>query len=271
MVMNMDKNMDRNSLLYWYPLIKDLNIPVPTTVWVEIPKDEWTAEWLDGGIPDTFKDELVKKAKEVDYPLFMRTDHFSAKHSYRETCYVESEEKLIPNLYRLIEASYCADILGLPINAICLREYIELDWRFHAFTGLPIAPERRYFIRDGEVICHHPYWVEEAVEVGMKYREDRQEWRRIIRELNRETPEEVKLLTGYARRIAEVVKGYWSIDFAKAKTGRWYLIDMAKGEDSWHPSTCPNLSDEQREVMQRYEGRKRQGDGLKLKDLFGEI
>jgi len=57
--------------------------------------------------------------------------------------------------------------------------------------------------------------------------------------LNTETEEEVKLLTSYAKMVAEQFKGYWSIDFCKAKDGRWILIDMATGQKSWHPD-CPN-------------------------------
>ena len=34
------------------------------------------------------------------------------------------------------------------------------------------------------------------------------------------------------------MKGYWSVDYWKAKDGRWILIDMAEGEKSWHPSKC---------------------------------
>lgn len=32
--------------------------------------------------------------------------------------------------------------------------------------------------------------------------------------------------------------GYWSIDFCKAKDGRWILIDMATGERTWHKEDC---------------------------------
>jgi hypothetical protein len=50
-----------------------------------------------------------------------------------------------------------------------------------------------------------------------------------------ETEEEVELLSDYAQTIADAVDGYWSVDFCKAKDGRWIFIDMAVGEDSWHP------------------------------------
>lgn len=30
-------------------------------------------------------------------------------------------------------------------------------------------------------------------------------------------------------------EGYWSVDFAKGQDGTWYFIDMAEGDQSWHP------------------------------------
>ena len=49
-------------------------------------------------------------------------------------------------------------------------------------------------------------------------------------------------------KIAPLFKGCWSIDFCKAKDGRWILIDMAVGigkgfkqRGSWHPKTCKKL------------------------------
>jgi hypothetical protein len=34
--------------------------------------------------------------------------------------------------------------------------------------------------------------------------------------------------------------GYWSVDFARTRAGRWVLIDAARGEVSWHPDGCPH-------------------------------
>jgi len=56
-----------------------------------------------------------------------------------------------------------------------------------------------------------------------------------LKELNTETTDEIEILTGYAEMVARVLDGYWSVDFAYGKNGKWYLIDMATGEHSWHP------------------------------------
>jgi len=241
--MKMRKFSDKNSLLYWFPKIRNLGIPLPRTEIIPFSEEE-ALRWLDGDSTpiERIRDRLFESARKLGFPLFLRTDYFSSKHSYITTCFVESEEKLLRNLVNLIDNSFSVGIFGLPIKAIVLREFIELDWKFKAFLKLPIAPERRYFIKNGKVLCHHPYWPEDAIRFYPHFHDDPyyapDNWRELLAEMNKETPEEIKLLTDYAERVAKTMDGFWSIDFAKARNGKWYLIDMAVGEESWHPKGC---------------------------------
>ena len=239
---------DKNSMLYWYPKIKDVAIPQPTTEILEIGID--MAMW---GFPEDNLWQWEKKIKEyahrIGYPLFMRTDQTSDKHSWNKSCFVESEEVLMDHILRLLEFNYCATPMGLPCVALVFREYIPMDSNFVAFHGdLPISPERRYFIRDGKIQCHHPYWVEDAIGKWLeskglvrkytpKILKDNlpDNWKEILAKMNTETRKEVELLSYYAINVAVRLKGYWSVDFCKAKDGMWYLIDCAKGENSYHP------------------------------------
>lgn len=100
---------------------------------------------------------------------------------------------------------------------------------------MPVASERRYFINKGQIQCHHPYWILDSI-----HDPSVDNWRELLTELNEETPEEVKLLSKYALSVAEILEGYWSVDFALSNKGEWYLIDMAKGEDSFHNDQCSN-------------------------------
>lgn len=239
---------DKSSLLYWYPRIKDI-VPTPKTVWVEIPENEFPLAWVDKGIPENIKKELKSKAEQIGYPLFMRTDHFSAKHSYEYTCYVQNESKLIPNLMELIQMSYCADVLGLPLDAIVLREFLELDSEFRAFGGrLPIAVEVRWFIKNGDVQCCHFYWMENAIRFP-----DKPDWEERLERMKKRAYDELDIHKKLALKIAKVMDGYWSVDFARTKSGEWICIDMALGEQSYHPSSCPYLSEEERRIMMEYE------------------
>lgn len=222
-----------SSMDHWFPLTKDLPIPQPQTI-VALRKgtDSWL-KFLDS--PELFDGQVVhlrNKAKELGYPLFIRTDQSSAKHSYIDTCKVESEDRLMRNIYCLIEENELCD---LNIQTLYFREFIELDSLFTAFNKMPIAPERRYFVRDGEVLCFHPYWIEDAIR-----NPSIKDWEGPLRGVNVQEACEILLLKKHATTISKAVPGCWSVDFAKAKNGIWYFIDMADARLSWHPKDCKN-------------------------------
>ena len=232
---------DKNSMLIWYPKIKDLDIPQPKTEEYIFPEEDLKCMY-DGKLKLGMK-EIKETANKVNYPLFLRTDLSSAKHFWKNTCYVEKEGDLEKHIMEVIEFNFCADMMGLNFKALFFREYIPMDSRFTAFFGeMPVNPERRYFIKDGKTQCHHAYWTEDAIEGGTKEDNLPKNCKEIIKEINNETKEEIKLLSEYANQVIKVFpKDYWSIDFCKAKDGRWILIDMATGEDSWHDYTCESF------------------------------
>ena len=127
------------------------------------------------------------------------------------------------------------------MHGLAFRKFLDLDTKFTYFTGnLPIGKERRYFIRKGKVQCHHHYWVQEAFDQRYMIAQDYTSTQynklmRILAKLNKEDPEEITLLTKYAQQIADIMPEYYSVDFAMDKTGKWWMIDMAKGSLSWHP------------------------------------
>lgn len=225
----------KTSLLYWWPKVKDLGIPVPRTEIWEADLKSWFDAMEGGRLPPNlaFLEEAQRVARLIGYPLFLRTDLASGKHGWKRTCYVEEESLLPRHIYRVLEENEIAGIVGLDYRALVFREMLTLFAPFTAFRGdLPIARERRYFIRDGKVECHHPYWIEEAVAGGRPKAEG---WRETLAMLNMEHESEVEILTRYSEKVAEAMGGYWSIDYAFAVDGTWYLIDMAEGEKSWHP------------------------------------
>ncbi len=238
--------MNKNSMLYWYPLIKDLDIPQPRTEIVELKASYFELlAILDGEgyeVIESQIEELEEACAKIGIPVFMRTAYTSGKHDWTDTCYVADASILRRHIGMLIEDSAMKEI---PIDAFVFREFIEMDSKFTAFgKGMPVNPERRYFIRDGEIQCKHHYWIADAIAEGdeawaahgmSKLPEN---WMELLYEMNLETDEEVELLSNYANQVAEVMEGYWSVDFCKAKDGRWILIDMATGEDSWHDERC---------------------------------
>ena len=230
----MNKYKNKDSMLYWFPLIKDLNISQPRTEVISLTEKE-----LDMAYNERISKSLVEKTEKViaqkfQLPVFIRTDLSSAKHDWEKTCFYDGIDKLWEHLWEIVNFNLCADLMGLPFEALIVREFIPMDSKFTAFSGdMPVNPERRYFIDKGKVLCHHPYWIAGAIRYPSLVN-----WEKVIEEINTEEKDEIKLLTNYAQRIAKILEGFWSIDFCKAKDGRWILIDCATGENSWHPESC---------------------------------
>lgn len=226
-----------DSMLYWFPLIKDLDIPQPRTEVIPLTRKE-----LDIFHNEQISDELVKKIEKIvtekfKLPIFIRTDLASGKHGWKQSCFYDGTGKLWVHLLEVVTFNLCAGLVGLPFKALVVREFIPMDLRFTAFYGdMPVNPERRYFIDGGKVICHHPYWIEEAIEQSKP--PSVENWKELAKELNTEGEKEIKLLMRYAEKVAKIFSGYWSIDFCKAKDEGWILIDMATGKNSWHPEGC---------------------------------
>lgn len=258
---------DQSSMLYWWPRIYPLDIPMPRTKILNMPKfniyqligSEPRSAGLDE-IISKFTTEIIEAARAVQQnkndPVFIRTDQCSGKHEWIHTCFVKDINNIWSHLLRLLEHNELVGWMSFTDNAIAVREYIPLESSFVAFRGqMPVAKERRYFIRDGAIECRHEYWVEDAIRCDMKHGEfdkitkrfrpkiPESEWLPKLRALNRQTENEVKTLSDYALQVGEVLDGYWSVDFAKAKDGRWLLIDMARGELSYHLDGCEMKND----------------------------
>ena len=239
--------MDENSLLYWYPKVKDL-IPTPRTEIVRLNDREKEAYYkcIEDFVklPKLYARTMDLIEDKFKLPVFLRTDEFSNKHFWERSCFLNDLNKLNENLNEIIFASMTVNFIGaLPIEAIVVREYIEMDSHFKAFVGnMPVNPERRYFIDNGKIQCHHPYWIEDSIRQGVNPLPGN--WKDLLKEANTESSDEINLLSNWAGNIAKVFPGYWSIDFCKARKGNWYMIDMADGEKSWHPYYCEYSNEE---------------------------
>ena len=169
-LMAMAKRNEQNTMFYWYPKIKDLDIPQPKTLSYQFTKRE-CKKIQEEKIPKTFVEKVMPIADKIGYPLFMRTDNSSCKHGWKKTCYVESKESLPMHLFELLSTSAMQGWMSYNDNGLFFREFIELDYgyyggkKFTAFYGdFPVNRERRYFINNGKIQCHHPYWYPDAIQ-----------------------------------------------------------------------------------------------------------
>jgi hypothetical protein len=230
-----------NAIEYWYPKIKDI-VPTPKTIIIPIMWNwDKTSNFLE--VPKRFLDRIEKQSKQFKFPIFVRGSDSSIKHNWKETCFVASEKYLKSQVVHIVNETMCLDMMSsIPCSSIALREYIPMDSKFTAFWGsMPVNPERRYFINKGQILCRHTYWFEEAIRNPSV-----KNWKELLKEMNTETKEEIALLTFCTNEIGKIFKGYWSVDFCRTKNGLWYCIDMAVGEQSWHPECKFNLTHKKR-------------------------
>lgn len=236
--------MNKNCITYWLPKLEGGGILVPQTVIVNGPDDDLIS-LLDGervaGF-NAFIGGLGDAARRVGgWPIFLRTGVFSAKH-FDNAPRVERIEDLGRAVARIVEASHIADLMGLPTDVWAVRKFIKGDCAFHAFGGLPIRRERRYFIADGAVVAHIPYWPVDAFE-GAHASPSMTGWRESLQSLSAEPEQEVAYLTGLSEQVAAQFEGAWSLDWMWDGE-KWWAIDMALAHESWgcpeeltHPAT----------------------------------
>lgn len=238
-------NEDRNDLAFWFEKLKATGVPVPSTTVVRAGGS--VVEVVYGKHSPHFE-PLVAALKEAaaayGYPVFLRSGHGSGKHDWKDTCFVPDTESMGRHVAAIIEWSECVDMLGLPTETWVVREALPLVTTFRAFSGqMPINKERRYFIRGGRVVCHHPYWPPESIRDA-----DCGDWQERLALLNTESESEVRELTALSERVSVALEGAWSLDWAATVDGRWIAIDMAVAAESFHWEACPE--------RERLEGRR---------------
>jgi len=224
---------NKNSATYWFPKVKNLDVLVPQTEIIGIDSNRNVMNWLDNGVPRDVIHRVkscVRRHFNLNYPIFMRTDLLSAKHDYEKTCLVQSEDEIGGHLYQLI-MSHLTTMLknGNELKAILVREKLDIKSKFTAFwDGLPIGVEVRHFISNGEWGKGHFYWPKKAIK-----NPSAENWEELLDQMLIEAGEGFKRHKNMAEIVAKKFEGNWSVDFAKTKSGKWYLIDMAVAEDSW--------------------------------------
>ena len=243
-------NHKKNCITYWLPKLKELEIPIPDTVVADMNKIDKNFVsamrklfWMKK-LNDTdrisfmrYRKVLETMGKQIGYPLFLRTGQTSDKNHWKDTCFVESEETLMRNAQNLVDFSIMKDLKkGFPTNIWVVRKVLKTVHIFKAFNEMPITKEFRCFIKDGEVLCIHPYWPEEAFEGRLNVTD----WKEKLAKMNVLTEIEARVLKELTQRVANEFAGYWSVDWLKDRYGKWYAIDMAVGKDSYHWKGCPH-------------------------------
>jgi len=231
---------DRTALSWWFPRIFAAGLPVPKTILLDIPRDAEEAAWgaFDGkeaGSTAAFFQTINEAASSIGYPAFLRTDHTSGKHSWKDACFLASKADIGRCVFGIIEFSECCDIFGLPWSRWAVREFLPTMpvGICPNFGNMPICREFRFFVEDGKVRCWHPYWPLHALEQGGAVFHGDFDFDEFC------SPDDLALLTDLAERAGEVCGGAWSVDILETERG-WYVTDMAEAHKSFHWEGCVN-------------------------------
>jgi len=238
-----------NSALYWFPRIEQAELKVPKTIFVTYNHNKWI-EAVEGEL-DSYKSVIEKTlseieiaAQEIGYPVFFRTDLASAKHSGTEAYLIKNKDDILRVIWAAVEDNELKLWMSPDQpSAFMIREFINLDAPFIAFGGHPIAREWRYFTYNNEVLCKHFYWPEDTIKFFTSEYHSGNEpdnWKQQLASLNTPVPNLDQEAVSAALNCDDY--NFWSIDFAQDKSGQYWLIDMALGENSWHPE-CQILED----------------------------
>ncbi len=251
--MNRRNSENRSRLSWWFPkLPHHINVP-ETAIIPYVGMD--LISLFDDEIPPNFEilcSEIENAGKKFGWPLFLRTDYLSGKHNWKNTCYVPGPEYIKKRVTHLVEESVMADMMGFPTDCWIARKLIPTEPAFHAFPGeMPIVKERRYFVQDAKVVCHHPYWPMEAF-LARDLDSKVPDWRKLLAEMNidDEDVDEVSLLSGLSSSVGAALGGVWSVDWLwSEKECKWYLTDMAEATQSYHWTGCPFQEIKQKEGL----------------------
>lgn len=231
--------MDKTCLSYWFPKIEAAGLPVPRTKVLEMPRDAMREFYrlFDGEPPgkaaNDFSDIVLEAAKEIDFPVFLRTGHTSGKHDWSRTCFVDTHKGIFGHIAALIEFSELADIMGLPLNIWAVREFLPTKpvGICNGYRGMPVCKEFRFFVNDSDIECFHPYWPEDALVQGRFVPRDGFELADLY------DPGDETILRDIASQAGRAVGGRWSVDLLETTKG-WYVTDMAESEKSFHWEGC---------------------------------
>lgn len=224
-----------SSMTYWWPIIRDLDIPTPQTIRVECERAEVEdSSDAEGGftVMRPRDGNILDAIYEVDGPpAFFRSDQMSAKHRMNEGSKISSNKPndFAKNLWTVIERNSMA--IGVPDpKCYYVREWLDLYHEYTAFGGTPIAAELRFFVHDGDVHGSGFYWPTDAIRNPSE--DDWETRHEAVKETALCHQEGARELAGI---VAEEFDGYWSVDFALTDEMEWVCIDMTRGEASWHP------------------------------------
>lgn len=255
--------MNKNCLSHWFPLIESAGLPVPRTWIVRTPPGLELKNLLDGPSVSNTGEELIAEfmrhlligATAIGFPCFLRTGQLSGKHEWDRTCYLPDADSIGPHIWAIVEYSAMASLLDdLAVDVWAVRELLPTTPVFRVYRNMPVAREVRCFVRDGKVVCVHPYWPADALRKGFPHKRGLIEAEVLgldpdAREIPADFDAQYKQLCNWDASVIELAEcagqavggGDWSVDILDTAKG-WFVIDLAEAKKSFHWKECPHAN-----------------------------
>lgn len=197
----------RLDMAYWYPKIRDLDVPMPETQPLPLNTES-------SGMPEYDNDRAAEFVENMGGKAFLRSGFKHAAITPHAGSYIWGKDDIEETAAELMAQH---NMMQLPLGeSLWIREWLDLNHCNYVEANL--HPEVRFFIENGDVLCWHPRLEGfDRLDSGDKFRE-------LAISFIEQT---ASTLETYAQRVANVIDGSWSVDFVRDTEGNWYLTDMA--------------------------------------------
>ena len=220
------------------------NIPIPKMEPYEIQKEKYEKALQ---VLEKLSQDIQNAGEEIGWPIFLRTGQTSGKHLWTDTCYVTDINKVSEHIMNIIEYGECACLFGLSFDIWGVREMLNPITWFNSHRSMPVNTEIRVFSEDGNAICLHPYWPEEAIVNphiisfnGESYEKHPCNiYKDLLGQMYFQCYEISKEATNIANIITKAIGGAWSVDILLDHERGLVVTDMALAENSYHWKDCP--------------------------------
>jgi len=235
---------DPDNIVNWFSLIAQTSVPVPLTRFVPLDID-LAGDFINGDMQTERVKDYIKLLQFRINDLmdltgkdhvFMRSSTLSAKHSWKNSCFIQRGADLRGHIYCLVEHEAMAMRRSYYPSHLTIREFIPAKHYFYAFDGMPVTKEIRIFIKEGKIVHRQPYWPPEAIEDPVCFKGNSLsdvEVNDLMIQNHMMLAQDDECVDRQALEVSKFFPGYWSVDFMKGLNGKWYLIDMALGEGSY--------------------------------------
>jgi hypothetical protein len=217
---------ERNKFGVWHEKVTNSDIPTLETRHLKLDHSA-------GGMPEFDIDEAIQHVDALGGEAFTRCEYKSAALDLNAGSYVPTatEKAVEKTVHELISQQV---MMEMPIGEwVHFREWVDLSWV--EYGRRTCHPEVRFFVEDGEVLCHHLRG-DFGGNDGLK-----DQAQRYIDPDNGHYPRLTEQVHEYAQVAANLFEDDCrrSIDFALDTDHNWWFIDSAidalyERHGGWH-------------------------------------